>query len=237
MSSLNTLRLPDGTQLSISEWLHYPIFSTIEIAQGDGINLAAFSYVQSQPVSSTATIAQRNATPADTNLIRRKAMNQDEALVVYSIVHEPIGLTTVADPNSAQRVLAGAPMMFGTDLRVLQQDCTVELIVGAGIKKPQVSGPYSYFPQSVGAPAYQSGDPGAAANLFTNYGTAGSITPRNQRMLNIPVYIGGTGQNAQPGNSRFFQLKFKAPGGPPALTANSQYRIRWYLDGLKKRPA
>lgn len=230
MSSFNTIRLPDGTNLSISEWLHWPLYSTVEIGAGDGINVDAFSYARGQTVAKTSSITQRTANDMDTNVLRRKKMGQDEALVVMSITYEIFGLADLNSEGSPSIPESPAPLYNPADLARLQRDCVVDLVVGANIKKPQVGVPFSYVPQSVGTTSFVSGDLASAA-----YATGGYPSPLNQRQLMLPVYIGGHGQNAMPGNSMHFKLRFTAPGGAIS-DMNQNARIRFWLDGLKKRP-
>jgi hypothetical protein len=231
MSSLNTVRLADGTELNIAEWLHWPLFSTIEIGAGDNFRLDAFSYVRGNTVAHTAGVAARNATEADTNLVRKKKMNQDEALVVFAITYEIFGLTASQDAESPPNDIAPVPLVDATDHRRLQRDGLVELLVGAGIKKPQVEATFSYISQGIGTVAWSSGDFDSI-----HLGSGGYPTPNNQRKLQLPVYIGGFGESARPGNSMHFKLRFRSPAGGIADMVQD-VRIRWWLDGLRKRPA
>lgn len=228
MSSLNQIRLPDGSALNLAEWLHWPLYSTLEMAATDALRLDAFSYVRGGTVASTQTIAARQATDSDTNLVRKRKMNQDEALVVFAITYELFSLT--AQSQGSPAVLnAAVPVVGATSLRQLQKDTLVELMVGAGIKKPQIGVPFSYIGQGIGQRMAVSGD-----YAEIHLGTGGDATPRNQRMLNLPVYIGGFGESAKPGNSMTFLLRHRSVGAQ-ALFQN--LRIRWWLDGLRKRPA
>ena len=229
MSSLNNIRMPDGTELNLSEWLHWPLYSTIEIGATDALRLEAFSYVRGSSVPRTASLAVRQATDSDTNMVRRRKMNQDEALVVFAVTYEAFGLEDEVTPASPSLVAAPAPLVSGTTLRSLQRDTVAELLVGAGIKKPQVEVPFSYIGQSIGQSMSSSGD---FASI--SVGTAGCAIPSNQRKLELPVYIGGFGENARPGNTMKFSLRHRSQG---ALSLGASLRIRWWLDGLRKRPA
>lgn len=234
MSSLNKVRLPDGTELNISEWLHWPLYSSVDIGATDSIQLDAFSYVVGNQVPRSPNApAARLATRLDTNLVRARKMNQDEALVVFAITWELFGYDGTTDPNSPSQPMAATPLVDPVDLRTLQRDLLVELKVGANIKKPQVGIPFEYIGQGIGRAEYVSGD---AASVAT--GSGGYPTPQNQRVLNLPVYIGGFGESAKPGNSMTFFLRVRTPNGASTLPALKQdYAMRWWLDGLKKRPA
>jgi hypothetical protein len=43
--AIKQIRLPDGSEVVIDEWLHYQQFSTIEFAAATAVNLRAFTYV------------------------------------------------------------------------------------------------------------------------------------------------------------------------------------------------
>jgi hypothetical protein len=234
MSSLNKVRLPGGVELNISEWLHWPVYSLVDFNLADAINLDAFTYTKGQNVPRTPTVAARTSTLNDTNQVRKAKMNQDEALVVFAITYE-LFASSGATEGSPPAAVAPAPLFSGSNVRRLQGECTVELIVGEGIKKPQVESPLAWIGQGPG--------PGlsATAQTTSQFGTGGKPTPLNQRRLNLPVFIGGTGQNAAPGNSRRFVLTFRSNYG--AVGSSSGYQamdqsgsIRFWLDGLKKRP-
>lgn len=229
MSSFNQIALADGTVLEASEWLHWPVYTVVEIGQADKVNLAGFSYVVGDIVPHTANVAARQATRLDTNLVRKNKMNQDEAIIVMSFAHENFALTSHTI-NSPPAIVAGQPVVDGESLRALQTQTVIELMVGAGIKKPQVGVPYAYLGAGLGAKMFASGDLAALSAA-----TAGEVTPRNMRQLGLPVYIGGFGENAQPGNSMWFRLKIRSSA---ALShVNQDIRQRWWLNGLKKRPA
>jgi len=240
MSSLNSVRLPDGSEVVISEWLHQPVISTIEFDSAATVDLRAYNYVRGQNVSSVG-LTKRQATDQDTNLVKKSAMNQDESLIVFAVTYEIFGLTAVTAQSSAP--IANGPMLTADNLRKLQLQAMFELYVGAGIKKPQLGVPFSWLSQSIGSPSWQSGDPGTVAadagtenRFYMNYGTGGVISGSNQRVLKLPIYIGGYGRNATPGNSMYFQGRFYNAYGGAFTDLNQDVRIRFVLDGLKKRP-
>lgn len=230
MSSLSSIRLNDGSQLDISEWLHDPLFSVADFTAGDQFKLDLFSYTRGQNVAATQSTARRIANESDTNLTRKRQMNQDEAMVIYAITYElsqaepaPLVYPPVLS-NSAP-----APLNNAQDVAALQASTWIELKVGAGIKKPQVEIPLSQLGMSVDTRVHAST---GLVGLHT--GSAGEATPANQHKFKIPVFVGGTGENAQPGNSRVFHLTWRSHTAP-AIVANGS--ARFYLDGLRKRPA
>lgn len=223
--AIKKVHLPDGTEIAIDEWLHWPQYSVIEFAAAVGVNLRAFTYVQGQRVPAQG-IAPRNATRSDTNQVARARMNHDEAYLAYSITYEPFALTDSEITASPQNLLqAPAPILEATNLRRLQRDLVIELLIGAGIRKPQFRAPFAYIGQGIGAPAWTSGDAVAGAINFS-YGSGGHINPRNQRHWKLPIYIQ---------SDRVMSLSIRSLFGPIAgLDQNVQ--LRWWLDGLKRRP-
>lgn len=240
MTSLNRILMADGSEFSLSEWLHQPVWSTIEFASSAPINLRAFNYVEGRNVSS-AGLPKRQATAIDTNLVRQRAMNQDEALLCFGITVEFFGLgdityTTGQGPVITHTV-APAPALSGTDLRRLQRDLMLDIFVGAGLKKPQFDAPLGYYGSSVGITAAASGDDTTTTLLNLDHGTAGRASPTNQQQLTMPLYIGGFGDNAMPGNAMTFFAKVWNPYSGAISGLRQAVRMRITCDGLKKRPA
>jgi len=233
MSSLNRVRLRDGTEVAISEWLHQPRYSVIEFAAADGVDLYMFNYVPGQQVSASASVTKRNAFFSDTNMVKRKSMNMDEALIVMAITYECFALGDVTT-GSGQNISLN-PMITSTDLKRLQLTAVFELYVG-GLKKPAYRSPFEWIRQSIGSPAWVSGDAGNTVTRV-DYGTGGRISAKNQELLKLPIYIGGFGQNARPGNSMNFQGRFFNAAGGAFTGLRQGFSQRWHLDGLGRRPA
>ena len=212
--AVKEIRLPDGRNVVIDEWLHWPLYSTVEFASTAGVQLRAFSYVRGQRVPSNG-LPSRLATQSDTNMSQRQMMSYDESFVMYAITYEAFKLPDAEREES--------PVLDGINLRRLQKDLEIELILGAGQTKPQLRYTFSYLPQSVGAEAY-SNDGGAGARV--SYGTAGAIKPSNQRRLELPINIE---------SERQMYLKVFSPFGTvEGLTQD--VRLRFWLDGMKRRP-
>ena len=222
--AIKEINLPTGEKIVIDEWLHWATFSTMEFSATAKLDLRCFTYIVGQTVAHTAGVAARRATITDTNQVIKGQTNYDEALLIYAITYEPWSLTD-AEAGSPAVLLAPFPAPFSTDIRKLQRETVVEFNVGAKISKPQISCPMSFVGQSVGAPAFAPGDAAAFAAATTlSYGTAGQPTGLNQRLQKLPIYVE---------QSRTMFLKLKSP---VALALESDFRIRWYLDGLKRRP-
>jgi hypothetical protein len=230
--AIKKIKLPDGRELTIDEWLHWPTYSTIEFAKGSKVSLRAFTYVQGQRVSQQG-VAPRNATEADTNQVVKSQANYDEALLVYSITYECFALSPlILKPGQSTNLVADAPVLTAVNHRRLCRDLMVELYIGARQQKPQARFPFSYIGQGLGSPAYVPGDsPGLPLSqyppfgIFFQYGTGGLPTPQNQRRFPLPIYI--------PPTQAFHLLVYS----PLAINDLDQdVRQRWYLDGLKRRP-
>lgn len=240
MTSLNRILMADGSEFALSEWLHQPVWSTVEFASTAPVDLRAFSYVEGANVSSVG-LPKRLATSQDTNMVRRSAMNQDEALLCFGITLEFFALGNVTYETGVDPVIthtvAPAPALTGTDLRRLQRDLMLDIFVGAGLKKPQFDAPLGYYGSSMGIMAAASGDDTATTLLNLDHGTAGRASAGNQQQLTMPIYIGGFGDNAMPGNAMTFYARLWNPYGGAISGLRQAPRIRVVCDGLKKRPA
>src|SRR5574338_1099852 len=242
--AIEKIKLPDGRTVELSEWLHWPQFSTIEgqgglnagtdplgLGNGASINLKLFGYVvgQSIPQAGTPSSGKRIATESDTNQVARTRINQDEAYLAFSMTYEIFALDDdSAIPGLTNTYQAVEPILTGTNLRRLQRDAMFELYVGARITKPQVRAPLSYFGQGVGAPAWGSGDALnlGASTVALGYGTAGYVSPANQRRWQLPVYVH---------SDRVMYAGLWTPVGQ-VVGLSQDWRFRGYMDGLKRRP-
>lgn len=245
--AIQTIKLPDGREIAITEWLHWPIFSTIEgeggigavndplnLGVGAAINLKLFTYVVGQQIPqakvSGGTLLNRNSTESDTNQVARSKMNQDEAFLGFGMTYEVTAIgNDTRIPNLPNNVQAVDPIFTGTNLRRLQLYTMYELNVGAGISKPQARAPLSYYGQGLGAYAWGSGDELSlgAATVNLGYGTGAAIpSPQNQRRWQLPIYIHG--------DQVMYARLWSPQGQIPGLSQN--FAFKGYIDGLKKRP-
>lgn len=222
--AIKQIRLPDGSEVVIDEWLHYQQFSTIEFAAGVAVNLRAFTYVQGQQIPAQG-LPSRTATESDTNQVAKTRMNHDEAYLVYALTYDHFALTSATVGEQNPITLAPAPALLSQNLRRLQRDIVLSLVVGANIKKPQARFPFSRVGQSIGSPAFASTQALTPATAFS-YGTGGAMSASNQRRFQLPVYIA---------SDRVFYLEIRS--FPGAIADLSQaVRMRFFLDGLKRRP-
>lgn len=229
--AINKVQLPDGTEVVIDEWLHYPLFSTIQIGStggnGDSTNLRAFSYVQGMRVPSTTNVtgSTRLADARDTNMVKRGGLNYDEAFILYAVTYEAFSLTESVNPGEDPFLNAPAPVLTAENLKRLQRDLLIEIIVGAQQQKPQLRSPFSFIGQSAGTKSYASTGL-VGANVGFSQGTGGGIDARNQRRLELPIYIE---------SQQVSFMKVSSPIGT-IVGLDQQVRLRWYWDGLKRRP-
>jgi hypothetical protein len=230
--AINKVQLPDGTEVVIDEWLHYPLFSTIQIGSsggvGDSTNLRAFSYVQGMRVPSTTNVtgSTRLADARDTNMVKRGGLNYDEAFILYAVTYEAFALTaSVTGVPDAEVLNAPAPVLTAENLKRLQRDLLIEIIVGAQQQKPQLRSPFSFIGQSAGTKSYASTGL-VGTDVGFSQGTGGGIDARNQRRLELPIYIE---------SQQVSFMKVSSPIGT-IVGLDQQVRLRWYWDGLKRRP-
>ena len=74
--AIRDIRLWDGSQLKLDEWVHFPSFSTMEIAAASSPDLRVFNYVTGNTVTSNLAV-KRAATDADTNWTTKSRTNFD----------------------------------------------------------------------------------------------------------------------------------------------------------------
>lgn len=225
--AMESVRLPNGEEVIFDEWLHYPNFSTLEFASTAAVNLRIFTYTVGDRVPSQG-LTTRIANEADTNQVAKGRMNWDEGFRVFSITYELFALSDATITLSPNSLIAGEiPVVTATNVRRMQRDLMVALNIGADIDKPQVNAPFSYYQQGLGAWAYGSGDkPDVLAPV--NYGTGGTPRWASQRRYPFPVKIGSD-------NVMF--MRVFAGGETSTVSGLTQnIRMRWHLDGVKRRP-
>lgn len=228
--AIQALRLPNGEEIKFDEWSDWPRYSTIDVAAVNAgtFNLKAFSYVVGQRVTATAGVAARQSTESDTNQIAKKRMNHDEAFLAYSWTYEIFATT---DYTVSQTTFATAPIFLSQNLRRLQRDLVVSLVVGAQIQKPQARSPLSWIGQGPGTPGWGTGG-AVAPNVSVSMGTGGSPTPANQRLWQLPIHI-------ESDKVYYVEVRgWRSPiGVTPSLDAVTQdFRMKLYLAGLHRRP-
>jgi hypothetical protein len=229
--SIQSIRLPDGTEVVVNEWIGIPKFSTVEFGADVDPNIRAFTYVVGNRVPQQGTIpvgGNRTANERDTNITTRNRLNHDQAFIAYSLTYELFALDNAVSGSPAV-LLSPALAVTSQNLRRLQRDLVLSLVIGANIDKPQARVPFSWIGQGVGPVSFtSSGSLGANINFST--GTGGRVSPKNQRSWKLPVFI-------QP--DQVFYVQVKSERSPRNTTAERQDQaisMRLYIDGLNRRP-
>lgn len=229
--SIQSIRLPDGTEVVVNEWIGIPKFSTVEFGADVDPNIRAFTYVVGNRVPQQGTIpvgGNRTANERDTNITTRNRLNHDQAFIAYSLTYELFALSDGVSGSPAV-LLSPALAVTSQNLRRLQRDLVLSLVIGANIDKPQARVPFSWIGQGVGPVSFtSSGSLGAGINFST--GTGGRVSPKNQRSWKLPVFI-------QP--DQVFYVQVKSERSPRNATAERQDQaisMRLYIDGLNRRP-
>ena len=227
--AIRSVRLPDGTDVVIDEWLDWPQYSTVEFAAGAQLNkFQAYTYLVGQRVPQIGALTVRNATVADTNQVVRARMNQDESFLIYSLTYDIFGLSdsVIEAASPTPLTVAAVPALSGLNIRKLQRDLIVEILVGAGITKPSLRYPLSWIGQGPGVKPYGSfGTPESPAIFSVGSASCYGPAPQSQRTLALPIYVH---------NDRRFVLQMTSY--PGALDTDQDVRIRWHITGLKRRP-
>ncbi len=222
----NAVRLQNGQQIIIDEWLHWPVYSTHEFAAGQKVDLLAFTYTEGTNVPSVG-VTKRTSTLCDTNMNAKSRTNQDEELVIFSITPEIIGLSNASsDPEISPPVApfaALAPLVSAHNMRVLQEELLIEFYVGAKVTKPQMRAPLGLLPSSVGT--YLHGTANYGGDNALDVGHNGPVSACSQWKFELPVRVE---------SDKIVKLRAFSPRALTRL--NQSIRIRWYLDCLKKRP-
>lgn len=243
--TVDKIKLLDGTVVEVDEWLSWPLYSSMigasDGANGAGGDVRIFTYTVGENIPTLGAPAG-GPFPAgitDTNQIIPGRISHDEGYIIFSMTYEPFAVDTGdnTDPPYAAPannvVSAVGPTLSGTNLRRLQKDMLLSFVVGAGIDKPQIKAPLSYFGQGPGAEVYASGDAlavgiGAVTALALDYGSGGQPYPGNQRAFALPVKIDA---------DRDVYAKLETPTDSGLIDGLDQtYRLRITLDGLKRRP-
>jgi hypothetical protein len=226
MATLKKIKLPDGKEITLADWGAYPLRSTVELVNVNGIGVApaeirVFTYTVGQQVPLT----NRNADDLDCNNALPSQMPVDEEMLVYSMQIE-------ADPRCNPQTLQNIVLR------------TLFMLVVGGIKN-YTDGPITRYPSGGGIAGFSII---ANASVVQN-GMAGVHAAKQ---LAIPVHIAG-GEKFW-GIYRFYQrqeLTAPAVSAPtpirlmddagnmiPNFTAGGwePRQLVVYLDGLKKRP-
>ena len=240
---MTTLRLPNGTTVSFTDWQDKPIYSTLDLLDGyTDQELDAFTYVVGDQVASSSNaVTTRTASELDTNVQSPGSMANTEEMLVYAIRPHfyQFVLDTPFDPTTVNLAAAGAtgtPTPRQNAIAIIQSQSVLRLRVSQKIE--QGAG-LEYFNGGMGVYTQQRYDAAALAAGRT-VASAGMPTQEAVRSYVIPVHIGGlekyrvTLENPT-GNGIDFGLD-EAATPADATPGDSYMRLKLYLDGLYKRP-
>lgn len=239
-AQITQIRLPNGRVIALVDWSDMPLFSTVDLLNGfTDQTIQAFNYIVSDQVSSSQNISvRRTATDKDTNISSPGTLAATEEMLVYNIKVEPYqyivsgsDATTVGAASSIAgvggNIMEGALLSFLQSRLLLQLEVSQKLYANAGL---------GYYNQGFGA--FTTAIAGTvAAGVQRSLSNQGVPTADAPRSFTIPVHIGGQ-ENYRLNlvNSLGSAVPFISLAGTPAATGTSLVSLRFYLEGLYKRP-
>lgn len=241
METITQFRLPNGEVMRLVDWVDKPLFSTVELLTGfSDQRVDCFTYNVGEPVPATANATvRRTSTEQDTNVDVGGAQSSTEELLIYAIKPEYFELQN--NPNSATDMttqafrLVGQPLPRANILAGLQAVLKLRLMIS---QKAYADAGLGWFNTGFGVHTANSVNYGTAGATARSYGTAGLPSQEAVRTFAVPHHIGGTEK---------FRVELLNPAGTtfnfsdetlaaPATVSGLVYRIRVYLDGMRKRP-
>lgn len=239
LNQITQLRMPDGKEVALVDWSDIPLFSTLEVLQGaTQQEMNCFTYTAGDPVPAFAPVpivGLRTSTELDTNIATSGSMASTEEFLLFSIRPQVFQLrvTDEAAPDFQTPVAldnAGEPLPAAPLIGVLGLRCLVSLFIS---DKKFANAGFNYFSFGGGPAVGGNGDAGVRA--FAN---TGAPTQEAVRALVIPYHMGGQEK---------WRLVLENPPGDPleigvgdggnVVQDDQRFaRIRFYLDGLLKRP-
>lgn len=245
INQLTKIRLPTGAEVAFVDWSDKPLYSTVDLLNGfTDQQLDLFQYTPGDPVVKSSNITTpRTSTDLDTNVASPGSMASTEEMMVYAILPEysEWDLTDATNANTRDFTFVNQPQINQRALSVLQNTLMLVLEVS---QKWVVQASLGYFNTGFGPfgqslfqnPAFTPAAPGQTA--LRTASTAGWPGRDAVRSLSIPAYIGGQEK---------YRLSLHNPAGaaipvgllseePKELDTSVMVSIRFYLDGLYKRP-
>lgn len=236
MDTIVNIRLPDGTTLTLGDWVDKPIFSAVMFLTGfnDPV-LEAFGYNVGENVPATSNAGTKvTSTEHDTNIAAAGGNVSTEELLVYAIKPEYFELQTSGgtDLTTASPRLPGQPVMRPTTLGKIQLSLNLRLRVSEKVYADAGTG---YFPTGFGVFGMGALIPTNAAATGRTYANNAWPAQDAVRSFAVPHHIGGTEK---------YQVQWlNWPGATVNFTDEAQGALtglvvyaRTYLDGMRKRP-
>jgi len=244
METITQFRLPNGEVMRLVDWVDKPLFSTVDLLTGfTDPTISAFTYNVGEPVPASNTAGVRRiSTELDTNVDVGGAQSSTEELLIYAIKPEyfelsndPTNATTQVDMTTSQPRLVGQPVPRANILSLLHMSLKLRLIIS---QKAYADAGLGWFNTGFGVMPHGFVEPGTAGATPRSYATAGLPSQEAVRTFAVPHHIGGTEKfrvdlvNPPQDTITFDNETLE---GPVAVTA-LVYRVRIYLDGMRKRP-
>ena len=239
-AQITQIRLPNGRVIALVDWSDMPLFSTVDLLNGfTDQTIQAFNYIVSDQVSSSQNVTvRRTATDKDTNISSPGTLAATEEMLVYNIKVEPyqyvvVGGDATTVGTAASVATTGGPIMEGALLSFLQSRLLLQLEIS---QKLYANAGLGYFNQGFGA--FTTAIAGTvAAGVQRSLSNQGVPTADAPRSFTIPVHIGGQ-ENYRLNlvNSLGSAVPFISLAGTAAGAGTSLVSLRFYLEGLYKRP-
>jgi len=237
---ITTIRLPNGTVISLVDWTDKPLFSTIDLLSGFADQeVEAFSYVVSDNVSSSSNVTTRRvATEGDTNVATPGGMAATEEMLVYNIKVEPFQLraplNTPFNATTWDFEAEGLPVPEAQNLAILAASTLLRLEIS---QKIYAEAGFAYFNTGFGPFISTTGFNGGTRRTFATQGLPSAEAPRS---FSIPHHIGGHEKyRVVLVNPTGAPVQFRLPDGlvpTPGQQPQIAMRVRILLEGLYKRP-
>lgn len=239
METITQFRLPDGKVIRLVDWVDKPLFSTLELLTGFSDNrIDAFTYNQGEPVPATSNAGtRRTSDQKDTNVDVGGAAASTEELLIYAIKPEYFEFQndseSTDDMSTAAVRALGQPLPRTNILGILHSVFELRLLIS---QKVYAEAGLGYFNTGFGPTGFMAREV-TATTTGRSYGTSGWPSQDAVRTFAVPHHIGGTEK---------YRLELRNPQGAtvnltdeqatPGTTNGLVYRIRFYLDGMRKRP-
>lgn len=238
MDTITRVRLPNGTEMYLEDWVDRPIFSTIDtLTSWTDQVIAFFTYAAGEQVPGTNNAtAFRTATERDTNIAVAGGNVSTEEMLVYALKPEYFELQTNAstptDLSSASIRLAGQPIIRPSILGVLFLITNLRLKIS---QKAYAEGGTGYFPTGFGVSYSGQGAQNTAVATPRGYATSGVPQGTAVKAFAVPHHIGGT-EKYQAELRNYFGATVQYFDENVVEVPRCVVQIRLYLDGMRKRP-
>lgn len=241
MAQIWKIRTPDGNTVQPGDWTGAePLYSVVEIAEGNLTLLTAFSYgIGNSDVP--GSIGPRRATEADTNLQGEgNRLPENEELICFNIAVEVFAIGGPGDSTSDLIPQSDPPEVSLLNMLRLQRDLLGTMRI-ASVNKRYIEAPIGYFPASTGVLNFASGARTSNSDGASGFVSAnnGSHNAHDIRQLASPLRVKG-------GETFGFDF-ITGPGAIQGLNVNGEdpdtgnpipgrLRLRTFLDGYRRRP-